>query len=127
MTSIGPISASHIQNLLGKTQELSAIKEDAASGILDITKVGAAQPALGASATSKAPASFDAVLKQAVQEVNHKMNVASTEQVKLLTGETNNVHQAVISMQEASVAFSLMVEVRNKLVESYQEMMRMQV
>ena len=36
-------------------------------------------------------------------------------------------HKSVIAMQEASVAFSLMVEVRNKLVESYQELMRMQV
>jgi flagellar hook-basal body complex protein FliE len=33
----------------------------------------------------------------------------------------------VIAMQEASVAFTMMVEVRNKLVESYQELMRMQV
>jgi len=38
-----------------------------------------------------------------------------------------NLHQAMISMQEASVSFSLMVEVRNKLVESYQELMRMQI
>ena len=40
---------------------------------------------------------------------------------------STNLHQAMISMQEASVAFTLMVEVRNKLVESYQELMRMQV
>jgi flagellar hook-basal body complex protein FliE len=35
------------------------------------------------------------------------------------------LHQSVIAMQEASVAFNLMVQVRNKLVESYQELMRM--
>ena len=55
------------------------------------------------------------------------MKAADAEKTKLFTGETNNLHQAMISMQEASVAFSLMVEVRNKLVESYQEIMRMQV
>lgn len=72
-------------------------------------------------------ASFSNFLESAVGEIDGKMKTAGVEQTKLLTGETNNVHQAMIAMQEASVAFSLMVEVRNKLVESYQELMRMQV
>ena len=42
-------------------------------------------------------------------------------------GQNDQLHQSVIAMQEASVAFTLMVEVRNKLVESYQELMRMPV
>jgi flagellar hook-basal body complex protein FliE len=46
---------------------------------------------------------------------------------EVLLGETDQLHQSVIAMQEAGVAFSMMVEVRNKLVESYQELMRMQV
>jgi flagellar hook-basal body complex protein FliE len=71
--------------------------------------------------------SFSNVIDRAVQEVDGKMKAASAEQARVLTGETNNLHQAMISMQEASVAFSLMVEVRNKLVESYQELMRMQI
>ena len=48
---------------------------------------------------------------------------AITNQV--LMGDNDQLHQSVIAMQEASVAFSLMVEVRNKLVDSYQELMRM--
>jgi len=71
--------------------------------------------------------SFTTIIDRAVQEVDGKMKAAAADQNKVLTGETNNLHQAMISMQEASVAFSLMVEVRNKLVESYQELMRMQV
>ncbi len=70
---------------------------------------------------------FDNVFERAVSEVNAKMQVADAEKTKVFTGETNNLHQAMIAMQEASVAFSLMVEVRNKLVEGYQEIMRMQV
>mgnify|MGYP000897896470 CR=1 FL=1 len=46
---------------------------------------------------------------------------------KVLTGEVDSLHQSMIAMQEAGVAFSLMVEVRNKLMESYQQVMRMQV
>ena len=71
--------------------------------------------------------SFNNLLEKAVSEVDGKMQSAEAEKAKLLTGESTNLHQAVIAMQEASVAFGLMVEVRNKLVESYQEMMRMQV
>ncbi|MGH7938417.1 MAG: flagellar hook-basal body complex protein FliE [Chthoniobacterales bacterium] len=71
--------------------------------------------------------SFSNIIDSAVQEVDGKMKAAASDQAKVLTGETNNLHQAMISMQEASVAFSLMVEVRNKLVDSYQELMRMQV
>jgi len=42
-------------------------------------------------------------------------------------GQSSQLHQSVIAMQEASVSLSLMVQVRNKLVESYQELMRMPV
>jgi flagellar hook-basal body complex protein FliE len=72
-------------------------------------------------------AGFSSFIEHALGEVDAKLRAADAEKTKVLTGETNNLHQAVIAMQEASVAFSLMVEVRNKLVESYQELMRMQV
>ncbi len=85
----------------------------------------------GASGSSKSSstgaASFSKVLANAVNDVNTKMQAADAEKMKVLSGDTNNVHQSVIAMQEANVAFSMMVEVRNKLVESYQELMRMQV
>jgi flagellar hook-basal body complex protein FliE len=72
-------------------------------------------------------AGFSNLFESALGEVDAKLRAADAEKTKVLTGETNNLHQAVIAMQEAGIAFSLMVEVRNKLVESYQEIMRMQV
>ena len=72
-------------------------------------------------------AGFTNFLERAVGEVDTKLKAADAEKTQVLTGETTNLHQAVIAMQEASVAFSLMIEVRNKLVESYQELMRTQV
>jgi flagellar hook-basal body complex protein FliE len=62
-----------------------------------------------------------------VGAVAGQQNAAQAVTNKVLLGETDQLHQSVIAMQEASVAFSMMVEVRNKLVESYQELMRMQV
>ena len=70
---------------------------------------------------------FGDVLNQFVSEVNDKQ-IASGQAVNdLLSGKDIPLHQAMIAMQEAGVAFQLMVEVRNKLLEGYQELMRMQV
>jgi flagellar hook-basal body complex protein FliE len=59
--------------------------------------------------------------------VQDKSAAAQAATRKGLMGDSDQLHQSVIAMQEASVAFTMMVEVRNKLVESYQELMRMQV
>lgn len=98
--------------------------------LFDASRASKADGAAAISTPAGAPAKqggFADFLQHAVAEVDGKMKAADAEKTKLFTGETNNLHQAMIAMQEASVAFSLMVEVRNKLVESYQEIMRMQV
>jgi flagellar hook-basal body complex protein FliE len=74
-----------------------------------------------------APGGFGQMLDGLVSTVDAKEAQATDVTKRVLLGETDQIHQSVIAMQEASVALSLMVEVRNKLVESYQEMMRMQV
>lgn len=70
---------------------------------------------------------FGKVLDGLIASVDAKQDISQAMTRKVLLGETDQIHQSVIAMQEASVSFSLMVEVRNKLVESYQELMRMQV
>ena len=71
--------------------------------------------------------SFGSLLGRMVQEVNAKQNNAAESVSALQSGGNVSLHQAVIAMEEASVSFQLMVEVRNKLLESYQEVMRMQI
>jgi flagellar hook-basal body complex protein FliE len=70
---------------------------------------------------------FGTMLEGLVSTVASKQAASADLTKQVLLGENDQLHQSVIAMQEASVAFSLMVEVRNKLVESYQELMRMQV
>ncbi len=70
---------------------------------------------------------FGSMLDGLVSSVSGKQAEAADITKKVLLGDSDQLHQSVIAMQEASVAFSLMVEVRNKLVDSYQELMRMQV
>ncbi len=83
---------------------------------------GGATPAGGAPATA-----FGELLDGVVSTVHAKQQDAAALTRQVLLGESDQMHQSVIAMQEAGVAFSLMVEMRNKLVESYQELMRMQV
>ncbi len=70
---------------------------------------------------------FGDVLNQFVGEVNEKQLASSQAVNDLLSGKDVPLHQAMIAMQEAGVAFQLMVEVRNKLLQGYQDLMRMQV
>lgn len=71
--------------------------------------------------------SFASMLGRMVSEVNAKQNVAADAVSALQGGQNVPLHQTVIAMEEASVSFQLMVEVRNRLLESYQEIMRMQI
>jgi flagellar hook-basal body complex protein FliE len=72
-------------------------------------------------------ASFSNVLGGFVQEVSDKQAAASSAVNGLLSGKNVSLHQTMISVEEANVSFQLMVEVRNRLLDSYQELMRMQV
>jgi flagellar hook-basal body complex protein FliE len=71
--------------------------------------------------------SFSSLLGKMVSEVNAQQQVSAQSVNALQSGQNVPLHQAVISMEEASVSFQLMVEVRNRLLESFQEIMKMQV
>jgi flagellar hook-basal body complex protein FliE len=66
-------------------------------------------------------------MKQAISEVNNLQTEADKVASKLAVGDAVEVHQAMIAMQKASTALQFTVQVRNKVIEAYQEIMRMQV
>lgn len=92
----------------------------------ELSKLGGATGLTGGP-TQAQGGSFSQILGSMVQEVNGKQSVAAQAVSDLQSGQNVSLHQAMIAMEEASVSFQLMVEVRNKLLESYQELMRMQV
>jgi flagellar hook-basal body complex protein FliE len=71
--------------------------------------------------------SFKGMLKDAVGEVNNLQGEADTLAVKLASGDMEDVHRAMIAMQKAKLALDLTIQVRNKVIDAYQEIMRMQV
>ncbi|MEK6554660.1 MAG: flagellar hook-basal body complex protein FliE [Bdellovibrionota bacterium] len=71
--------------------------------------------------------SFADTLKSAVNSVNELSQEANVQMQKLATGETKNIPEVMIASEKASVAFKLMLQVRNKVIDAYQEIMKMQV
>lgn len=78
----------------------------------------------GASETGQ---SFAATLKDAVNQVNAAQKDSDVKMQELATGKSQNIHETMIAAEKADIALRLMVQVRNKMIEAYQEMMRMQV
>jgi flagellar hook-basal body complex protein FliE len=95
-----------------------------ATGIEMPSELGVTQGITSAQPTGD---SFASMLGQMVSEVNGKQNISAQAVSALQSGQTVPLHHAVIAMEEANVSFQLMVEVRNRLLESYQEIMRMQI
>ncbi|WP_435368139.1 flagellar hook-basal body complex protein FliE [Sporosarcina luteola] len=70
---------------------------------------------------------FGAFLKEAIQEVNVKQVESDKMTQKLVLGEDVDLHNVMITAQKASIALSATMEVRNKVIEAYQEIIRMPV
>lgn len=71
--------------------------------------------------------SFADVLSNAINDVDETMKDSNQKVRDFIAGDTNNVHDVMISMQRAQLSFEMMVEVRNKAIEAYQEVSRMQI
>jgi flagellar hook-basal body complex protein FliE len=62
-----------------------------------------------------------------LSSVNDKLVTADHDVQKLAVGSAGNLHEVMIHMEEARLSFQLLAQVRNKLLEAYQEVMRMPV
>ena len=72
-------------------------------------------------------AGFSDALFKAVAEVNNLHQNADKAIVNVQAGHADNLHEAIIALEKADVSFRTMMTVRNKMIEAYQEIMRMQV
>lgn len=80
--------------------------------------------ATGAQATLE---DFKEMLDNAIDTVNDLQRNADKLTQKLATGELKDLHQVMIAVEEVNVALQVTMQIRNKIVEAYQEVMRMQV
>lgn len=76
------------------------------------------------SASSESGSSFADVLAESIEKVNHLQQEADEAIQGLATGSRPDVAQTMVAVQKASLSFQLMTQVRNKLVQAYEEVMR---
>lgn len=77
--------------------------------------------------TKVAGADFQQFLSQSIQKVDQAQKVSDQMTTGLVTGQVEDVHQVMVAAQKASLSLELTMQVRNKMIEAYQEVMRMQV
>ncbi|HTQ57531.1 MAG TPA: flagellar hook-basal body complex protein FliE [Bryobacteraceae bacterium] len=70
---------------------------------------------------------FQKILSGSIDRLESLNNDASNAVQKFLTGENEELHTVVLATQKAELAFELGLQVRNKVVDAYQEIMKMQV
>ncbi|ADU66926.1 flagellar hook-basal body complex subunit FliE [Desulfurispirillum indicum S5] len=94
--------------------------------LLDMTK-----PTGKPEATSAQPSGeqtqFSEFLKSSLKEVNTAQKDADRAIEELIAGESKDIHTTMIKMQQADVSLKMMMQVRNKIMDAYQEVMRTQV
>jgi flagellar hook-basal body complex protein FliE len=71
--------------------------------------------------------SFDSTLKEFISDVNNLQNQAGDAMNKMATGESTDIHEVMVAVEKAKTSFELLMELRNKTVDAYRELIRMQV
>ncbi len=102
--SLNELSRNHIEKNVN-LERPSSVKPDADKG------------------TSK----FAEMLKDGINEVNEVQKTADKMSTDLATGKNLDIHETMLAVSQAELTFNLMVQVRNKALEAYQEIMRMPI
>jgi flagellar hook-basal body complex protein FliE len=121
----GPQAAAGLPSSIQEIAD-SATKSIPAAELKNLAPNSDAPLALSVS-PSQSTGGFESLLGNFVGDVAQKQANATDAVSGLLSGKNVSLHQAMISMEEANISFQMMVEVRNKMLDSYQELMRMQI
>ncbi len=78
-------------------------------------------------AAGKTEPDFQKVLDQAIQEVNSQRKASTQARNDFAAGKISNIHDVIITAEKAGISLRMTMEIRNKIVDSYKEIMRMQL
>lgn len=95
------------------------------SSINSLQNLSQANTANAVSSTSST--SFSNMLNEAMTTISSTESAAANESMALLTGDSANIHNVVLAAEKAEVALQLTLQIRNKVLDAYSEIMRMQI
>lgn len=93
------------------------------SGMGGLEAVNPIDPGMG----SQGPSSFAGLLERSIGEVNELLGAADKKSSDLAIGKSENIHDAMIALEKADAALKLLVQMRSKAIEAYNDIMHMQV
>jgi flagellar hook-basal body complex protein FliE len=89
--------------------------------------LGFIPPAAAAVAEGGTPSAFGSAVTQGLQQVDGSLQASQADLRRLAAGDVSSLHQVMVRLEESRLSMQLVLQVRNRLLESYQELMRMQV
>jgi len=108
------------QSMVAGAQALSSVQAGSAAGAVNLSE---AQGIPGASATG----SFARMVSDGISQINNKLVDGEIGLQKLAVGDAQNLHQLMINLEESRLSFQLMMQVRGRLLEAYQDIMKMPI
>jgi flagellar hook-basal body complex protein FliE len=99
----------------GQVSEANVLKEMQAQGMQ------------APSAAGDGAHSFSSMLRNSVDQVNTYQHEADTAVKEMVAGRSKNIHETMLTIERADTSLKLMTQVRNKILDAYKEIMRMQV
>jgi flagellar hook-basal body complex protein FliE len=94
---------------------------------LSVSRTDTSKRMAGVSGADGLTSDFASTLKDAIRSADTLQKDADIKMQQLATGKSTNIHETMIATEKADIALRLMVQVRNKIIEAYQEIMKMQV
>lgn len=92
-----------------------------------LESIAAAQPTATAGGAYAAGGNFGQWLTQQVDALNNQIGAADMEVRRLALGNADNIHGVMMRLETAKLSFELAVQVRNRILEAYQDVLRMQL
>ena len=93
----------------------------------DLLQTSTRLPATAENPHVKEPLAFAESLTKALSEVDNLQDEANAAIRTLAIGEDQSIHETMIALEKAEISFQLMMQVRNKIISAYEEIMRMQI
>ncbi|MDR3606753.1 MAG: flagellar hook-basal body complex protein FliE [Oligoflexia bacterium] len=128
------VSTGDVQGLMGMgggvqpaaAPEAGVIREMQAQG-MEVPSVDTASVGGAAGGAAGHPASFSDMLQKSIDQVNTYQHESDQAIKELVSGRTKNIHETMLTIERADTSLKLMMQVRNKALDAYREIMRMQV
>jgi flagellar hook-basal body complex protein FliE len=96
-------------------------------GITAVSGIAGPFSAAGAKEAVASPDGFTKVLGDMINKVNDQQLAANKSIENFATGESKGLHEVMIAIEKSSISFQFLTQVRNKALDAYHEIMRMQV